>query len=57
MKDKLYNKHRLFRVHQSPCLLEVAHLVGGVNKMSSLPKEGMDTCGNDHCFNFSLFAS
>jgi len=41
----------------SPCLLEVADLVSCIHKVSSLPKEGVDTSGNNYCFNLSLFAS
>lgn len=41
---------------QPSYLLEVAHLIGGVNKVSSFSKKGMYSSGNDHSFNFSLFA-
>lgn len=37
-------------------LLKVTLLVGGVHEVSCLAKEGMNTSGNNHCFNLSLFA-
>jgi hypothetical protein len=37
-------------------LLEVTDIVGAINKVSSLSKEGMDTGGNDNSLNLTLFA-
>lgn len=37
-------------------LLKVALLIRGVHKVSSLTEKGMNTGGNYHCFNLSLFA-
>lgn len=36
------------------CLLEMANLVCGVNKVSSLSEESVDTCGNHNSFDFTL---
>jgi hypothetical protein len=37
--------------------LEMANLIGGVNKVSSFAKEGVYTSCNDHRFNLPLFTS
>lgn len=37
-------------------LLEMTHLVGAVNKVSSLAKEGVDTGGNDDSLKLTLLA-
>jgi len=38
-------------------LLEMAHIVRGVHQVGSFAKEGMNTSGNNHGLNLSLFAS
>jgi hypothetical protein len=35
-------------------LLEMAHIVCGVNQVSSLSKKGVHTSGNDNSFNLAL---
>lgn len=37
-------------------LLEMTHLVGAVNKVCSLAKEGVDTSGNDDSVKLTLLA-
>ena len=34
--------------------MKVSHLISSIHKMSSFPKEGMNTSSNDHSFNLSL---
>lgn len=38
-------------------LLKMAYLISGINKVSGLSKESMNSSANYHSFNLTLFAS